>query len=117
SWTGTLSGGGSINIPFGQAGDQPVSGDFNGDGADDYATFRSSNGTWYILHSSDETTVAVQFGADGDIPVAGDYDGDGTDDVAIYRNGQWWVNGSTAGVSMTAFGLSTDEPVVASARP
>lgn len=98
-------------IPFGLATDAPVQADYDGDGKDDIAVFRESEGIWYAFLSSNSSTVIIPFGAAGDVPVPGDYDGDGTDDQAIYRNGQWWVNGSTSGVTVTNFGLATDEAV------
>ncbi len=98
-------------IPFGLGTDAPVQADYDGDGKDDLAVFRESAGTWYALLSSNNSTAIIPFGTNGDIPVPGDYDGDGTDDQAIYRNGQWWVNGTTSGVTVTSFGLATDEPV------
>jgi len=47
--------------------------------------------------------------------VQGDFDGDGRYDIAIYRpsSGQWWVNGTTAGVSATQFGAAEDKAVPA----
>ncbi len=116
NWVGQLSGGGSVNIPLGQAGDIPVPGDYNGDGSVDQAVFRPSDGTWYAILSG-SGPVSIRWGSNGDIPVPGDYDGDGTEDQAIYRNGQWWVRGSTAGASVQQFGISTDRPVPAFARP
>ncbi len=117
NWVGQLSGGGSVNIPLGQAGDIPVPGDYDGDGKVDQAVFRPADGTWNPILSSTGQQISIQFGANGDIPVPGDYDGDGTEDQAIYRNGQWWVRGSTAGVSVQQFGIATDRPAPAFARP
>jgi hypothetical protein len=117
AWVGTLSGGGAFNIALGQAGDIPVAGDYDGDGTDDVAVFRPANGTWFVRQSSDAMVVETVFGISTDIPAPGDYDGDGKDDQAIYRNGQWWLNQSTAGVSVVNFGLATDAPIPAAARP
>lgn len=117
SWVGALSGGGTVNIALGQAGDIPVPGDYDGDGEVDYAVYRPSDGTWRPILSSNGQQISIAFGLPTDIPVPGDYDGDGTEDQAVYRNGQWWVRGSTAGVSVQQFGTSTDRPVPASSRP
>ncbi len=102
-------------VRFGTTGDRFIPGDFDGDGIGDLAIWRSSDGNWWWMRSSDNTVRAANWGADGDIPVPGDYDGDGKTDLAIWRAGApqsyYWVNGSQSGVSVFAWGLSTDSPV------
>ena len=71
---------------WGQAGDVPVPGDYDGNGTTDLAVFR--NGEWYVKGQ------ALQiWGQAGDVPVPGDYDGNGTTDIAVFRNGVWYVKG------------------------
>jgi serine-aspartate repeat-containing protein C/D/E len=87
---------------FGNDADQPVAGDFNGDGVSTLGVFNS--GKWRIDVNgdgrfADEEDSFFDFGQAGDIAVVGDFNGDGLDEVAVVRgrdlivdsngNGQW----------------------------
>ena len=104
-------------IPFGAAGDILVPADYDNDNKTDLAVFRPATGQWIYQPSSGGATVFAAWGTAGDIPVPGDYDGDGRDDLAIYRNGTWWINQSTGGTTVQAFGLSTDKAIPRAYNP
>jgi hypothetical protein len=105
-------------VYFGDRGDIPVSGDWNGDGRDSPGFVRVDQATgdllWYLsnvdLAAAAPNTVmpltyaGIRFGVDGDYPVPGDWNGDDVDTPGISRvntaNGlsYWWLtNNVTAG--------------------
>lgn len=101
-------------IQFGTASDMPAAEDFDGDGKTDVAVFRPSNGTWYILRSSDGQVQSTQFGMAGDKPQPGDYDGDEKADIAVYRpsTGAWYFLKSSTGTQQGVYwGQPNDIPV------
>lgn len=105
-------------VHFGQTGDVPASGDFDGDGKTDPAVFRPSEGNWYILYSGTGGWTGLHFGQNGDLPVTGDYDSDGKSDVALVRreNGLliWYILQSSDNQFIGIhFGLGTDKAVPA----
>jgi len=79
---------------YGEPGDVPVAGDWNGDGIRQIGVFR--DGHWNLDLDGDgkftERDAAFDFGQAGDIPVVGDFNGDGVDEVGVYRNGTWIVD-------------------------
>ena len=107
----------SAEIAFGLPGDQPVMGDWNGDGVKTPGIFR--NGTWVLDETGngfDAGDRVLQFGLPGDKAVAGDWNGDGTDTVGVFRNGNFTFdkNGNgfdAADTDVIAFGWNTDTPV------
>jgi subtilisin-like proprotein convertase family protein len=102
-------------VAWGEPGDSPVFGDFDGDDKADPAVFKFSNGEWHILKSSDGEPKIVRFGQQGDLPVPADYDGDDITDVAVNRNGEWFLLQSKDGFKAVTFGLNilADIPVPA----
>ncbi len=116
-WNNYQSGSGYSAVNFGSfADDVPVANDFDGDGKTDVAVWRNSNGTFYVLRSSDNTFTGVQFGQAGDDPnVSQDFDGDGKADFAVTRaqNGTlvWYILRSRDGFVGYQFGTDTDKPL------
>ena len=111
-WWLNRSTAGAAVYRFGSASDKQLTGDFTGDGKADAAIFRPQSGEWFILRSEDQSYYSFPFGQTGDVPVAGDYDGDGKADAAVFRNGTWFINGSSAGVSVRQYGASGDKPIL-----
>ncbi len=111
-----LSTGGLHHVSWGMTGDYVVIGDYNGDGRDQIAVWRPSEGNWYILDENNVPTV-IQWGLPGDIPVPGDFNGDGKTDPAIWRpsTGTWWVRNGISTTDMNPvgqqWGLPGDIPV------
>ena len=59
-------------VSFGTGGDLPVTGDYDGDGRDDIAVFRPSDGAWYLLQSRNGFS-GTQFGSATDKPLPNVY--------------------------------------------
>jgi len=75
-------------VQFGEPGDLPVVGDWNGDGIDQIGVVRGD--TWIIDSNSDRQLTADDKRFDqphspNGQPVAGDWDGDGTSEAGVYE--------------------------------
>jgi hypothetical protein len=106
---------------FGQAGDIPIVGDWDGTGKLRIGVF--CKGHWWLdMNGNRKWDQGVDkvliFGQAGDIPVVGDWDGTGRLRIGVFRNGQWWLdmNGNNKwdqGVDkLLVFGQAGDIPVV-----
>ncbi|HEV7395485.1 MAG TPA: NF038122 family metalloprotease [Pyrinomonadaceae bacterium] len=100
------SGFADTNITFGNPGDYPIAGDWNGDGIDSVGIYR--NGVFYLrnTNSTGFADIVVPFGNPSDQPVVGDWNGDGVDTIGVYRNGTFILrNSNTAGPPDLVFTL------------
>jgi hypothetical protein len=72
---------------FGDPGDKPFVGDFDGNGVDTVGLHRESTGLVYFRNTNTTGIAHSQFifGDPGDRLVAGDWIGSGNDTVAVYR--------------------------------
>lgn len=115
-WFVNKSTAGFYAVQFGLATDRPVMGDYDGDGKADVAVFRPSNGTWFILRSSNDSVTGGGFGISTDTPTPGDYDGDGSNDFGVFRpsNGTWFLlNPASGAFRAQQFGAAADKPAPA----
>jgi hypothetical protein len=89
---------------FGDPGDTPFVGDFDGDGIDTVGLHRLSTGFVYFRNSLTTGVADNSFywGDPGDIVFAGDWNSDGIDTPGLYRTANstfYWRNANTAGVA------------------
>lgn len=104
------SGNADIVVKFGQDGDLPITGDWDGDGDTDVGVFRPATGQFLLrqLVRFHPITVTVTFlGEPGDLPVIGDWDGDGVDTFGVYRD-----NGATLPVFFLTNSTASDGAVL-----
>ena len=87
-----------VSFFFGNPGDVPLAGDFDGDGCDTLSIYRPSEGRFYIINrlgSGDQglgsADTAYYFGNPADAPFMGDWDGDGIDTPGLRRNSNGFV--------------------------
>jgi Tol biopolymer transport system component len=114
------------SVGFGQAGDLPVAGDWDGDGKDDLGVFRPAEQGTFLLRVPQPicpfcvpsrtilTTRTVILGTAGLLPVAGDWDGDGKDEVGLFdpATANFFVSFDLVKLTIAfPFGLPGDRPL------
>ncbi|NNC42194.1 MAG: fasciclin domain-containing protein [Acidimicrobiia bacterium] len=89
-WNGIDDQSNPVNFYFGNPGDMPLLGDWDGDGVETPGLYRQSDGFFYGRNSNVTGLAEVSFyvGDPGDVPLVGDFDGDGLDTVSVYRPGE-----------------------------
>ncbi len=118
-----LTGSGSPSFVFGNTGDYPVVGDWDGNGTDTPGVVRrQANVLMWVLSNwgnGGGPLTVFNFGNTEDFPVVGDWDGNGTDTPGLVRRGtsvlSWvlsnWGNGGGP-LTLFNFGNATDTWVV-----
>ena len=98
------SGAADIVFGYGDFGDRPIVGDWDGDGIDTVGVVR---GNAFYLHNSNTSgraDVAFEYGDSGDTVIVGDWDGDGIDTVGVVRGNAFYLrNSNTSGRADVTF--------------
>jgi hypothetical protein len=104
-----------LTMPWGQAGDVPCPGDYDGDDKVDFCIQRDDGGSAVFHIRTALTYQVIYWGLGSDVPVPGNYDGDFLTDVAVVRASggvlQWHIRRSSLGYMGVPFGLASDRPV------
>lgn len=103
-WHIPQSGTADYTFFYGNPGDVPLLGDWDGDGLDSPGMFRPSTGFVYLSNDLPPNggvgfgapDLTFFFGMSGDQVVVGDWDGDGTDTLGIRRNGKMFLSNVNA---------------------
>ena len=114
--------------PFGNAGELPVVGNWDGKKSTNIGTFDPQTGIWEVDFNGngrwDDCKIDRcwgPFGSVGDMPVVGDWSGTGTAKIGVFRaaTGEWFLdfngNGKWDGCNVdkcvSGFGQTGDLPV------
>ena len=93
---------------YGNHGDVPFMGDWNGDGIDTPGLRRNSNGFVYLRNSNTQgvADIAYFYGNAGDLVFAGDWNANGIDTLGLYRPSNGFIylrNTNDTGVAHIAY--------------
>jgi hypothetical protein len=112
-----------------QAGDLPVTGDWDGNGTTRVGLFRPATGEWFLDYNANHSwdgcskdRCLTAFGTAADLPVSGDWNATGISKIGVFRpsTGEWFLdlngNGQWDGCAIDRcvanFGQEGDFPVV-----
>jgi len=103
-------GAADFSFIFGNPGDVPFVGDWNGNLTDTPGLRRPSDGFVHLRNTNSTGVANVSFfyGNPGDVPFAGDWNDDGVDTVGLYRpsNRTFYLrNSNSTGVANTSFAM------------
>lgn len=118
-----------LSQQWGLQEDLPIPGDYNGDGFSDFAVYRPSSASWFVLYSNQQAGNAnfmfKRFGLPKDHPMPRDVDADGLMDLVLYRpeTANWFSclssrqfkcfkDDSSLTVPPYQFGISGDYPLL-----
>ncbi|MCB0325194.1 MAG: S8 family serine peptidase [Bdellovibrionales bacterium] len=115
--SGALSGANQSAMAVGLGGpaNDPLVGDFNGDGEDDFAVVWQLERFWSIKDGLGSLLYSLPWGQAGDTPLSCDLDADGTADRVMVRVSsgntlEWYGALANGGVSTSSFGSLGDKP-------
>jgi hypothetical protein len=85
-----------LTLTYGNPGDIPVAGDWNGDGVETIGVVRGNR--WLLRNNNSAGNPVIDFTCNfcqpGDIPVVGDWNGDGIDGYGVVRGDRWRLRNS-----------------------
>ena len=89
-WEGLYQSAPVSSFYYGNPGDLPFMGDWDGDGVATPGLYRQSDGFVYVRHTNTQGNANLEFffGNPGDVPMVGDFNGDGRDTVSVWRPSQ-----------------------------
>ncbi len=108
-------GAATSTFAYGNPGDYPVTGDWNGDGTHTVGVVRGYS--WFLRNTNTTgiADISFDYGNPGDQPIAGDWNGDGKATAGVVRGYTWYLrNTNTTGIADVSFGYGnpTDTVIV-----